>query len=329
MVYQELANVNSLDFHNRSILLIGAGKIAEQYAIALKAFGISDVVVLSNTKEKVTQLCSKFNFVPISGGFEKHLHEIPKKDLVIIATPIPMLLPCLESALNSGQTNILVEKPGSLYYNLLLPLIQNYPSAKIRIGYNRLLYPNFHLLKELIENDDGITSCTFTFTEWIHKINFKNNLPDVYARWGIANTLHVISMVFDLIGMPKEITTYQSGYLDWHPSGSIFVGAGISKTNIPFSYHADWNSNGRWGIEVMTTEHSYKLAPLEEIYISPKGTTSWQRLSFKKAFKDVKPGLAEEIASMLDDNLSKKIGLPTLSKAIMLNQIAEKIFGYS
>ena len=136
-------------------------------------------------------------------------------------------------------------------------------------------------------------------------------------------------MVVDLIGMPKEITTYQSGQLDWHPSGSIFVGSGISKANIPFSYHADWNSNGRWGIEVMTTENSYRLVPLEELYVSSKGTTDWQKLSFEKAFLDVKPGLAEEIAVMLDDNLYKKTDLPTLSDAAELNKLAEKIFGYS
>ena len=328
MSYQELLNIDSLDFHDCSVLLIGSGTIAEQYAITLKLLGISDVTVVSNTREKVVRLCSKFHFTPFYGGFEKHLPNISKKDLVIIATPISLLLPCLEFALKNDQTNILVEKPGTLYHENFLPIIEKYDSAKIRVGYNRLLYPNLHMLKELVQKDGGITSCTFTFTEWVHKINFEKNSDDVYARWGIANTLHIISMVTNLIGMPNEIITYHSGKLDWHPSGSIFVGSGITKSNIPFSYHADWNSNGRWGIEVMTAKNSYRLVPLEDLYVFQKGTTNWEKIHVYSAFSGAKPGLAEEIVVMLDDNLSQKIDLPTLSEALELNKLAEKIFGY-
>ncbi|MBS3926360.1 MAG: Gfo/Idh/MocA family oxidoreductase [Nitrosarchaeum sp.] len=329
MLYDELLNIKSINLRDKSVLVIGSGLIAEQYALALKSFGISKVTILSNTKENVAKLCSKFDFTPLSGGFEKNLPNIPKQDLVIIATPISLLLPCLESALESSQTNILVEKPGSLYRKEFQPIIEKYSSAKIRIGYNRLLYPNLLRLKELVQNDGGITSCKFTLTEWTHKINFEKDSSDVYARWGIANTLHVISMVVDLIGMPKEISSYQSGHLDWHPSGSIFVGSGISDSNIPFSYHADWNSNDRWGIEIMTDKNSYRLIPLEDLYVCHKGTINWEKIHTTCAFPGIKPGLAEEIAVMLDDNLSQKIDLPTLSAASKLNQLAETIFGYS
>ena len=76
MSYDELLNIGSIDLNNKSVLLIGSGLIAEQYALALKSFGITNVVVLSNTDENVTKLCSKFNFTPLSGGFEKHLPNI-------------------------------------------------------------------------------------------------------------------------------------------------------------------------------------------------------------------------------------------------------------
>jgi len=328
MSYQELANISTHDFHDKSILLVGAGTIASQYAKALDSMGITDVTVVSNAEEKVNKLCSEFNFKSSSGGFEKNLPNISEKDLVIIATPIHLLMSCLDSAIDSGQNNILVEKPGSLYSDQLITATQKYGSKKIRIGYNRLLYPNLHLLKELVKKEGGITSCTFTFTEWVHKINFEKYTDDVYKRWGIANPLHVISIVVDLIGMPKEISPYQYGSLPWHPSGSIFVGSGLSQNDIPFSYHADWNSNGRWGIEVMTKENRYKLVPLEELHVSPKGTINSEKISFQKAFPDVKQGLAEEITVMLDEKLNKKIDLPTLEDAAELNKLAEKIFGY-
>ena len=106
------------------------------------------------------------------------------------------------------------------------------------------------------------------------RIDFEKDEPEVYQRWGISNSLHVISMVFDLIGLPKEITSKQSGKTSWHDSGSIFTGNGISENNIPFSYHADWESAGRWGIEIMTKEHAYRLMPLENLYVRKKALLS-------------------------------------------------------
>ncbi|MFC1869493.1 hypothetical protein ACFL0H_15365 [Thermodesulfobacteriota bacterium] len=83
--------------------------------------------------------------------------------------------------------------------------------------------------------------------------------------WGIANSLHIISMAHDLIGLPKKMQSYQFGKLDWHPSSDRFVGAGVSKENIPFSYHVDWSLAGRWGIEIMTPQNAYRLIPLEQL----------------------------------------------------------------
>ena len=159
-------------------------------------------------------------------------------------------------------------------------------------------------------------------------MDLKKDEPEVYHRWGISNSLHVISMAFELIGMPKDIQTYQHGKLDWHPTGSIFVGSGISDKEIPFSYNADWGSGGRWGIEVNTKENSYQLIPLEELYVCPKGSTIWNCVPFDSAFPDVKQGIAEEVAIMLDDQNQKKIELPTLEMAAKLIKFGEKIFGY-
>ncbi len=47
------------------------------------------------------------------------------------------------------------------------------------------------------------------------------------------------------------------------------------------------------------------------------------------AYTDIKEGVAEEIAVMLDDNNSQKLELPTLEKAAEYNKVAEKIFGYN
>ncbi len=325
--YELLTTIESKDFQDKSVLMIGAGNMARQYALALSKMNFKDVEVISNSESKVNQLCNEFGYKPHSGGFEKMLPSIEEKDLVIIATPIDSLVSAARLALKCGHTTILIEKPGSLYSDELMSLDKTSNRARIRIGYQRLVYPSFHKLIQLIKKDGGITSCRFTFTELIDRINFNAHPPNVFQYWGISNSLHVISMAIHLIGFPKKMSSYKSGFFSWHKSGTVFVGSGISENEIPFSYHADWNSAGRWGVEVMTAKNSYRLLPLEELQICKLGEMDWQKVPIKISFSDIKPGIAEEIAVMLDNDFNN-INLVTLSEAARLNSLAEKIFGY-
>lgn len=325
--YSWITNLQNLDFRNKSILIVGGGEIAKQYLIALLKLNITDITVISNTGKSIETFCKDNRLNLLVGGFEKNLPLCKKKDLVIIATPISLLIKATKMAIKLGNKNILVEKPGSLYHDQLTSL--NTKKSRIRIAYNRIAYPNFYKLKTLIQKDGGITSCRFTFTEWINRIPFSKYPKEEYDFWGISNSLHVISMALELIGMPKKLFTTKSGFLKWHRTGAIFVGSGISKNNIPFSYHADWSSGGRWGIEIMTKENMYQLISLEELYCIPKFSTTKTPIIFKTSFSDTKPGLAEEISLMLSPKIEKNIPLITPQQAATYNKLAAKIFGYS
>jgi predicted dehydrogenase len=331
MPNKTLLSIKDIDFSNKKVLIIGAGWMAEQYCIALVQMGIKDVCVLSLSEKSAKRCYDKFGFQPYHGGYERCLPDLGTFDLVIVATPVHELRPAVMRAIDCGNKNILVEKPGSLYSTELFDWAKHSDDrhAKIRVAYNRLVYPNLWKLKDLTKLEGGITSCRYTFTELVHTINFNNNRTDVYERWGIANSLHVISMAHDLIGLPKEMKSYQFGKLDWHPSGDRFVGTGITKENIPFSYHADWGSAGRWGIEIMTSQNAYRLIPLEQIYRCKKGAFAWELIETTSAFPNVKQGIAEEIAIMLDQELEDSISLVTLQKASNLTKLAENIFEYS
>ena len=326
--YDWLININSLEFSNKSALIIGGSEISKQYAMALSKFGVKDLVIIAKTGSYISDYCKENKIELKTGGFEKNLSDINKKDLVIIAPPIQDTIPATKMAIKNNQSNILIEKPGSLYSKDLSSFSQEIDSEEIRIAYNRLAYPNLHKLKNLCEKEGGITSCRFTFTERLSTMDFEKDIPEVYERWGISNSLHVITMALELIGLPKEIHCNQFGKLAWHPTGSIFVGNGISENDIPFSYHADWGSGGRWGVEVNTKENSYQLIPLEDLYACPRDTGTWNHVDFEKAFPDIKQGFVEEVAIMLDNNDHKQI-LPSLEQGSKFNNIAEEIFGYN
>ena len=324
-----LKNIRKQNFQKHSVVLIGTGLISQQYAIALNEMQIRDVQIISNTKEKGDKFCKDFNFKKhLSGGYKKNLKNLGESDLVIVALPIHLLYDATKNLLKNNFKNILIEKPGSLYSSELMQLSEIITNQNVRIAYNRLLYPSFLKLKSILSTEE-ISSCNFDFTEWIHKIIFNKYESDVYQRWGVSNSLHLISMAFELIGMPKKLISYQFGHLDWHKSGSIFVGSGISTSKIPFSYHANWESAGRWNIEIMTKKGKYRLSPLEELYFCKLGEISWKKVPLYTPFPKSKTGITEEIASMLSDDKYVKNYLPSLKKVASYNQIANKIFGYN
>ncbi len=302
--------------------------MAEEYAQALSKLKIKNVTILGNSLEKSRKLSKKFGFSYLHGGYKKNLPKIEKQDLVLVVLPIPLVVNAAEYCLKYGQKNLLLEKPGSLNTKPLQNLKKKIKNQNVRIGYNRLFYSSLEKLKYNISKDGGINSCSFTITEWIEKINFKNYSKDVLQRWGIANSIHVLSMVFDLIGIPKEMECFKGGKLSWHNSGSVFVGSGITTKKIPFSYFADWKSSGRWGIEIVTSKNTYKLQPLEELYISSKTHKEWKKIPLHKSNKKIKEGIIEEISSMLDSEKKSFSKLITLDEGIKIIKTTEKIFGY-
>ncbi|MGV8058390.1 MAG: Gfo/Idh/MocA family protein [Smithellaceae bacterium] len=331
MSYQTLIHINEIDFSSKRVIIIGAGWMADQYCQALQAMGIRLVTVVSRKEESAKQCCQKYGYQPRHGGYRDVLPKLEGADLVIVATPVHELRPAVEFAVSLGFKTILVEKPGALYSEALLDWTQKAEKqdVRVRVAFNRQTYPSFWKLRELADSEGGMTSCHYTFTEWIHTIDFHNNCDDVYTRWGIANSLHVIAMAHALIGMPKSISTYRSGELTWHPAGERFTGAGVTEQGVLFSYHADWNSAGRWGIEVMTPQNAYRLIPLEKLFRCPKGSVNWEPVEIASAFPNVKEGVTEEIAIMLNKDLENSIPLVTLKNAADHAKLAENIFGYS
>ena len=88
----------------------------------------------------------------------------------------------------------------------------------------------------------------------------------------MSNSTHVVDLAFNLGGLPKELASYTSGSLDWHPSASVFCGAGKSDKNALFNYAANWESAGRWSIEILTKNHKLILRPMEKLQIQNRGS---------------------------------------------------------
>lgn len=258
------------------MLLIGAGGIAQEYVKALRTLGVGQIDVLSRRKESAEAFRQTWSLGRAFGGGQETLPGIARDyDAVIVASPIETLLPYLRDLLQLGVAKLLVEKPVALSALELDPFLADHADAPVMVALNRLFFPSVQELRRRLLGEP-VRSAEFSFTEWVHRIDTGQYRPEVLARWGAANCIHVTSTVFDLIGMPQVLNGQRGGAggIAWHPAASIFAGSGVSSTGALFSYGSDWGSAGRWTITVRTSLGSYHLEPMEALAFCPKGTVS-------------------------------------------------------
>jgi len=298
--------------NNLKILIIGSGYITDHYLNVISSKNITCVVV-GRGEDNVKKLSNKFKNIEFhSGGLENYINQnsIEKFTHFINLVNIKYCLPITKLLLNNGAKKILLEKPGGLDISGLDSVRKSALNLKseIVIGYNRRFYQSVNKLIELSNADGGIKNIHFEFTEWVHAINEDDYSNESLKKWIISNSSHVIDTVFYLTGLPKEITTQTFGMnsIDWHKSGSIFVGSGLTTRNIPFSYNSNWNSAGRWSIEVFTENNRYYLRPMEKLFIQKKGQIKITEIPLEDD-KDInfKAGIFDLTLAFLNNDFSK------------------------
>lgn len=293
------------------VYLVGTGYMAIEYAKVLDALKI-DYEVIGRGKESATKFKMKVGKNPFVGGinewFEKNRERDYTKSKVIIAVSIEQLAAVTIEFLKRGFKNILVEKPGGLNIAEIRKVSKETCKykANVFIAYNRRFYSSVMKAREIIEKDGGVKSFNFEFTEWSHEIEKLDKDISVKWNWFLANSSHVVDLAFYLGGRPKKISCYVSGGLWWHPSASIFYGAGEAENGALFSYQANWEAPGRWGIEILTNKHRIILRPLEKLQIQNIGSTQTYFIDNIDDKKDIqfKPGLYLQTINFLEGNYS-------------------------
>lgn len=324
--------ISRTDFSNCEATVIGYGNMGREFVKALQVLKIRKICVCSLSRELLLPLQDFGNITAVAGGYKRLKRKPAQNELAIIAIPIADLIPAAQHLRELDYRNFLIEKPISLWGKEIRKFCKIFADANITAvsGYNRAAYPSLLELKHLAEGDGGITSCTYAFTEFTNRIDPKAYTKEEARRWGIANSLHVMSMAHSLIGMPKDWNSHRGAdsAVSWHPAGSVFVGSGISDRGIAFAYHADWGSTGRWSVEVHTKAASYRLCPLEQLSVRYSFKEGWKDIPVTSLAPDVKAGFVEQVASLLNKEIGREIPLIALEEACRLTEFAEDVFGY-
>lgn len=310
------------------IWLIGAGGMSVDYVKVLQAQK-QDFIVVGRGELSAKHFEDKTGHRVIVGGLVNYLSAFPLiPEAVIVSVGVEQLYNTTMQLLEYGVKHILVEKPGGLLLNEMEQLKDSAKAndAKVFIAYNRRFYSSVIKARELIELDGGVTSFNFELTEWSHVIGKLDKKPEVLAKWFLANSTHVADLAFFLGGKPTEITSYSSGTLDWHPTSSVFAGAGISDKGAIFNYGADWKSAGRWSVEMLTNKNRYVFRPMESLNIQARGSIKQNVLHVDDTLdKEFKPGLFLQVEQFINGN---EVDLCSIEEQLSMFSVYNEMASY-
>lgn len=267
--------------------------MGREYYKVIKALG-EPVLVIGRGDQSAAEFKAVTSQPVSHGSLDLTLENEGAPERAIVAVSIDNLSQVASTLMRAGTKRILLEKPGALDRVQLAALaaLAAAHEATVLIGYNRRFHAATLAAEAMIAEDGGAISCLFEFTEWAHTITPLRLAAETKQNWMYSNSSHVSDLAFYLCGLPAELTAYHGGGLDWHTSAARFVGAGITERGVFFSYHADWDAPGRWGVEVMTRKRRFIFRPMEKLQITPIASTAVEMVDLDYSLdQDYKPGL--------------------------------------
>ena len=318
--------------NENTVLIIGAGPMAEAYFAALHARG-DNVIVFGRGQQSAAEFEKQTGFRPGTGDLAEQFAALPTAPkTAVVATGIMELSAATQTALRCGVAKILIEKPGAPTISKMAELAHEDPDGRVLVAYNRRFLPSVARAREIIAEDGGVQSFHFEFTELSDRVVATPRPEAVKTNWELANSSHVIDLAFDLAGAEKSLGDVQldgiaaQGELAWHPNGSRFVGCGRVRNDAVFSYFADWTSGGGWNVELCTPKRRLILKPLESLRMQMRESFKIENVTLEPTSAGLKPGLPPMLDAFLGGNHGSAT-LPTAAEQVSRMKLFARLTG--
>lgn len=289
------------------IWIIGAGGIAREYAKVLKALG-KEFICIGRSEKTAKEFEEATGTTAVAGGLENFLATQPgQPKAAIVATNLGSLSANTISLIKYGVKRVFCEKPGFLFPNELEEVaeLSKVKGAEVYYAYNRRFFAATLAAEKVIEEDGGLRSFNFEFTEWGHVISQYNKPHDELSNWFYVNSTHVIDLAFFLGGNPIEMSCYSKDAAEWHKPIN-FAGAGHTDKDVLFNYQANWDAPGRWAVEMLTSKHRIYLKPMEQLQLQDKGSVKVYPVVIDDHLdKEFKPGFYLETKAFLEGDTAR------------------------
>ena len=299
-----------------TIWIIGAGEIAGCYLQVLRHLG-KQATVIGRGAASAKRFSEVHRSEVVHGGIAAFLATAPSPaDAAIVAVSADELAAATQAVIGYGVPHVLVEKPAGRSIREVAEVenAARRSGGSVYVAYNRRFLAAAAKAREMIEADGGLTSFSFEFTEWPHRVLSSTHPPGVLDAWFFMNSTHVVDLAFDLGGWPAQLEAFCAHELPWHQFGG-FAGAGLTTQNIPFSYHADWQSSGRWRVELFTRSRRLVLAPLEKLFQIRLSSVELEAVALDDTVDHTfKPGFLRQVEAFLQVRDSISTHLPTIGE---------------
>lgn len=281
---------------DQPVLIVGAGPMAVAYFKVLEALG-RKAIVLGRGEGSARAFEEQTGQRAGTGALSDQLTRLEEPvATAIVAVNVDQFQSVTEALTSSGIQHILLEKPGGATVADVERMAAMPGASSVYVGYNRRFLPSAMTARRMIEEDGGLTSFLFEFNENIPLVETLTQHTDVVKRhWFFANSTHVVDLAFHLAGASGDLDQLSYSPSVSGPAGTpprqSYAGAGTI-SGVPFAYHADWRSAGRWGLELCTAKRRLILKPLEKLFSMPSGSFAMaeEQLGFAEP-EGLKPGL--------------------------------------
>ncbi len=312
---------------HQSLWLIGTGGMATAYAKVLDALGCP-FSAIGRGPDSAARFRQETGHDVIEGGLVQALAQHAAPRAAILATDVASLPDLTEMLISAGVSAVLVEKPAGLTSAQVGRTAEKADAARARVAvaYNRRFFSSVLTLRNLLAEDGGLLSIGFDFTEIPEKVNRPGRPEIVKNRWILANSTHVIDLAFFLAGTPTDWHAVQCQALDWHPSGAVFAGSGLTDRDVAFSYTANWHGPGRWGLELVSPRRRFILRPMEQLSVVTSALAAPEAIALDLELDTrFKPGLYRQVEAFLSGGSSDLCSIAEQSAKMA---IYERIGGY-
>ena len=301
------------------VVVIGAGKIAEEHIKAFNAQNNCNVIgIFSRTKSKAQIIADNYKILNIADSIEDLSKLSP--DIVVIAVSIESTETICYQAFKYPWI-ILVEKPVGLDYKNACLIYENSIKlkSKVFVALNRRQYASTLNAIRLLDNDSSNRFVIVNDQEDpILQINSGMNL-DIVNNLMYTNSIHLFDY-FKIFcrGEVNKIHISEK----WNGGKNNIVTA-----NLDFDsgdrglYVGIWDMPAPWSVSIVTNKTNILLKPLEQISVQQYGLRKSETFETSEYDKQFKPGFyiqAQNAVKAAKGQEHSLVDLPTTLKTMKL-----------
>ncbi len=244
--------------------LVGAGWVAQQHLLVLKAIKDMEVVAMtSRTLPKAQALAKTFAIPQVYTDLPSLVKEAQPDALMILVSESQIFEVTMQ-AMKFGLP-LFIEKPAGLIPQENLKLAQAAKRRKIRtmVGFNRRYYSIFHKGLEIIRQHGRLLGVFVEGHERMWRVrNAQTFSKKTLDHWIYANSTHTIDLLRFFGGEIKTVKAISKRYFG-EALGDQFAAVMEFRSGAIGQYQAHWYSPGGWRVVLYGDGVTVEFKPLE------------------------------------------------------------------